>query len=548
MSFDDDVRDREPGTRAAVTILDTMREPALFGPWFGKTWRVAEVLLATLFGLPMTDEDAEIYRRFTRRTQLPTAPAREGWVIAGVRGGKSLIAALVIVFLACFRDYRPYLAPGERAVVMTLATDRRQSRVIFGYVRAFLEIPLLRQLVVNETRETIELSNHVVIEIHTSSFRSVRGYTCAAVICDELAYWPSDEGGKNPDVEIIKALRPRMTTIPGALLLCISSPYARRGAVWEAYRKHYGQDGDPVVVWQAPTLAMNPTVDAELIADAYAQDESAAAAEYGAEFRRDIESFVSRETVEAVVIPDRHELPPVAGTRYVAFADPSGGAVDSFTLAIAHVERLGQDAATGEDFGTTTIPKRAIINLATRERRDLHSVDASEYVATGDWRYAPDDERAASERVVRPATPRGAVLDCVREVRPPFSPADVVKEFAALLRTYRCYQVTADRYAGEWPRERFREQGITYTVCEKVRSDLYRDLLPLLTSGQVELLDHPRLIAQLCNLERRTARSGKDSIDHPPRGHDDVINAAAGALVLARGAAQHGYRIQPLVA
>jgi hypothetical protein len=35
-------------------------------------------------------------------------------------------------------------------------------------------------------------------------------------------------------------------------------------------------------------------------------------------------------------------------------------------------------------------------------------------------------------------------------------------------------------------------------------------------------------------LERHTGRSGRDSITHAPGQHDDVINAAAGALLLAR--------------
>jgi hypothetical protein len=49
----------------------------------------------------------------------------------------------------------------------------------------------------------------------------------------------------------------------------------------------------------------------------------------------------------------------------------------------------------------------------------------------------------------------------------------------------------------------------------------------------VDLLDNARLIAQLVQLERRTARGGRDSIDHPAGGHDDLANAAAGAVVLA---------------
>jgi len=125
------------------------------------------------------------------------------------------------------------------------------------------------------------------------------------------------------------------------------------------------------------------------------------------------------------------------------------------------------------------------------------------------------------------------ILDAVRERRPPFSPESVVGEFAQLLKSYRIHKVVGDRYAGEWPRERFRVAGITYEQAEKPKSDQYRDLLPLLNSGKVELLDLPRLTAQLCGLERRTARGGKDSIDHAPGAHDDVANAVAGALLLA---------------
>lgn len=78
-----------------------------------------------------------------------------------------------------------------------------------------------------------------------------------------------------------------------------------------------------------------------------------------------------------------------------------------------------------------------------------------------------------------------------------------------------------------------RKAGIEYEVCETAKSDLYKELLPALNSGHIELLDHARLRAQLAGLERRTARGGRDSIDHPPGSHDDLINAAAGALVSA---------------
>ena len=111
-------------------------------------------------------------------------------------------------------------------------------------------------------------------------------------------------------------------------------------------------------------------------------------------------------------------------------------------------------------------------------------------------------------------------------VGPRFNPEDVVIEFAAVLKTYRITEVQGDRYAGEWPRERFREHGITYEPAAKPKSDLYRDLLPAINSRMVDLLEDARLFAQIVGLERRTARGGRDSIDHAPGAHDDVANAA----------------------
>ncbi|MFY9291727.1 MAG: hypothetical protein WAP03_13665 [Methylorubrum rhodinum] len=125
-----------------------------------------------------------------------------------------------------------------------------------------------------------------------------------------------------------------------------------------------------------------------------------------------------------------------------------------------------------------------------------------------------------------------AVLDAVRERKPPFSPEATTADFCALLKTYGITEVTGDRYAGEYPREQFRKHGITYNVAEKPRSDLYKDLLPALNSRQVDLLDLEPIVTQLCALERRVARGGRESIDHPPSGHDDIANAVAGALDL----------------
>ena len=65
------------------------------------------------------------------------------------------------------------------------------------------------------------------------------------------------------------------------------------------------------------------------------------------------------------------------------------------------------------------------------------------------------------------------------------------------------------------------------------KGDLYLDLLAAINSRRVALLDNARLISQLVGLERRAARSGRDSIDHAPGAKDDVVNAVAGLCVAA---------------
>jgi hypothetical protein len=125
------------------------------------------------------------------------------------------------------------------------------------------------------------------------------------------------------------------------------------------------------------------------------------------------------------------------------------------------------------------------------------------------------------------------IVDCIRERRPPFSPADVCFEFAATLKSYGIGDIQSDRYGGIWPVEAFGAHGIRVEQSARPKSDLYLDLLPLLNSRRIELIDNNRLVSQLIGLERRTARSGRDSIDHAPGAHDDLANAVAGAAALA---------------
>jgi len=215
---------------------------------------------------------------------------------------------------------------------------------------------------------------------------------------------------------------------------------------------------------------MNSTISLATVELARLRDRAAARSEWDAEFRSDLESVFGMEVLEGLTISGRYELPPVPGTSYVAFTDPSGGQSDSFTLGIAHQE------------------KRGVV-----------------------------------------------VLDAIREVIPPFSPEAVVKEYCDLLRAYRINEVCGDRYAAGWSAEQFLKNGVNYRPSERSKSEIYLSFLPMVMSGQVELLDHKKLLNQLVDLERRTRSGGRDSVDHSAGAHDDIANAAAGAIVRALG-------------
>jgi hypothetical protein len=205
----------------------------------------------------------------------------------------------------------------------------------------------------------------------------------------------------------------------------LRSPWGLMGHVQET---HYGPEGDPMLlVAQGASRDFNPDLPQSVVDRALDRDPLANRAEFMAEFRTDVESLLTIETVNAVIDPGVKERAPDLKHSYVAFVDPSGGSSDSMTLAIAHKE------------GETE------------------------------------------------------VLDLIREVRAPFSPEAVVEEFSSTMQRYRCSRCYGDRYGAAWPVEQFQKAGIHLEPSEKPKNALYLDLLPLINSRAVRLLDHERM-------------------------------------------------------
>jgi hypothetical protein len=198
-----------------TTILEALDDPDLFGGMFDDpSWEPWKAFLAALFGLPMSDAHLSFYKKHTGRSTPPTKASRYAEEVVGRRGGKSRVSALIATYMACCIDHSDYIVPSETPVVAIIAKDRTQARVILNYISGFiLAIPLLSSLIEKETAESITLTNDVVIEVHTASIGAPRGRTFLVVIIDGCVFFPTGDSA-NPDVEVINAVRPGLSTIP----------------------------------------------------------------------------------------------------------------------------------------------------------------------------------------------------------------------------------------------------------------------------------------------------------------------------------------------
>jgi hypothetical protein len=431
---------------ATIGVIDAMNSPKLFGPHFaGDSWDTWRAVLKATFAEPMDDAEIATFRSVAERDP-PKRLVSEAIYVIGRGGGKDSVASLIASCIAVNFDPRGRLRPGEQAVVMVIACDRTQAGICHGYIRAYFEMtPALAALVKSVDSESIELRSGVVIEVHTNSYRSVRGRSIICAIFDEVAFWRSEDSA-TPDIEVHGAVAPGLARMPGSMLILISTAHKRSGLLYQRWKDYYGKDSDDALVVKGTTLQFNPTFDAKIIARQLQEDPQLYSAEYNSQWRDDLSTFISRELLDAAVDRGVVVRPPATGTSYYAFADPSGGVHDSFTMAISHREK--DDAV--------------VLDMLYERKPPFNPSEVTEEIA------------------------------------------------ALLKSYNRLSQVTGDKYAANWVVEAFAKTGIRYLQSERDRSAIYLDALPLFTSGRARLIDNARLVAQFAALERRTFSTGRD--------------------------------------
>jgi hypothetical protein len=163
-----------------MKLYDFAHDPAMCGGDFdGPSWQTWSVIMRLWDGDSqlLTPDQQNVARTLIGRAELPTDRPEVLAIGAGRRSGKTRFDALVAVHAAA-QDYRTVLAKGELATVSCHCTDKRQARSWFNYCVGLVEASdLLRSEVLNITAESIEFKHRTRLEVHTSSFRSIRGYS-----------------------------------------------------------------------------------------------------------------------------------------------------------------------------------------------------------------------------------------------------------------------------------------------------------------------------------------------------------------------------------
>ena len=179
----------------------------------------------------------------------------------------------------------------------------------------------------------------------------------------------------------------------------------------------------------SPSRTMNPSLPQSVVDRAIERDPASAAAEFGAQFRTDIEAFVNIEAVRACVSSGVYERAPIPGVSYCSIRRSS-----RWQRCRQHDDGIGH-------------------------------IDHAKQIV---------------------------IIDAIRERKPPFSPEQVTSNLLPC-----CSNITSPKSLATATPAVFRQSNLASSACSMnrvpSRADLYVDLLPMINSCSIALLDNAKL-------------------------------------------------------
>jgi hypothetical protein len=422
--------------------------------------------LKAIYGLPLTAEELAIYQKTAGLSEYVPKERAEATFILGRRCGKSDKLASNIAIYEACAREHK-LSVGETGVVMIVSSElKRQSRIVFNYCLAKLEGSKVLRRLIKRTTTD---------EIELTNGISIQVYPCnvarirgASLVCfvGDEAAFWKNSEGKNIDVDVLNSARPGLS-FPYSKMIKISSPWMMRGECWNDYQRYWGKPESEVLVLQGDIYTFRPDYSAKKLEAARRRDPVAFEQEWLARFRTDLSGMYDPAVIDRTVNPDR--------PMELAFRATKGF-------------------------------RAAFVDVAGGGGRDSYAI------AIG---------RLEGEKVI---------VEVVRSRAPKFNPEDVTAQYAELLKTYHVFEVTGDKFSGDFASSLFEKSGINYQRAEKSKSELYVEGEGAFNAGLVDIPNKEPLVSQLKSLVRKARSGGRDSVDMDGGAPEDEANVVAGLI------------------
>jgi hypothetical protein len=466
--------------KAKPTIIDVMDGP-LADSFDGPSWDRWRAILKGAFGLPMTEEELESFREVTDRDP-PGNRVRELWVVGGRRGGKDSVASLIIAHAASLFD-------GKRRQIagISLPALRRGERAtIFCFGRDRDQARLVLGYVRDYFASIPELKAMLTRETR-DGFELSNG------------------------VDVIIGTGDYRSVRGRAVLLCVMDEVA--------FFEDENSATPDIELYNAVTPGMLTLHDqAMLIGISTPHTKS------GLLWDKYREKYGTDDPAVLVVKATSMQLNPTLPAEIIEAEIASDPARKRSEYLCEWREDISGFVSS------------EIVDAATIKKQVLSPIEGVAYTGFIDISGGSKDSHTCA--VAFKDSEGCCVLAATRELKSE-NTESVVAEFAAMLKSYGVTTVWGDRYGAFWVVDAFGRHGITLKHSPHSRSELYLNLLPMLSAGQAKLLDIKRLRSQLLALERRTIRgTGREIVDHPSKAGaaDDLSNCVAGALVMVASA------------
>jgi hypothetical protein len=386
---------------------------------------------------------------------LPAAPPKEMVLIAGIRGGKSLIAAAAGVYQALHCDLA-MLGPGEIARVSIVSLSLDIAAVVMGHLVGRVQAsPALARLLVEEPGADSLLLHHpsgrqveVKVVAGARAGGSLVARWCAGVIFDEATRMiGAGDGVINLD-DARKAVLGRL--LPGAQIIYLGSAWAPFGPVFAWHQRVFGRPSAQMVVLKATGPAMNPCWwTPERCTELRLADPVAAKTDIDSEFADQHGQLLPSAHIERATRDSAEDVPRAPLHHYVASMDPATRG-NAWTFVVATVD----------------------------------SANRCSVVAAREWIGSP----AA-----------------------PLNPKDVLTEMADVMRVYGVRTVMSDQWSADALRTIAHGVGIGIddsTQSSSAVYEMYKALETRLSQDTLSLPMHSQLTSDLRRIQRKVTQAG----------------------------------------